>query len=266
MRHTQTIAARLFAVALTLALAAGCYGTKLLKSPINADLSAKRLDTLQTQQEMMLSALERLSEELRIEREERMAASAGQTSRLSQIEEALDVLTSKINDGLQLIHQLRTRGSSAGSSPSQGGGTAAKASDSDSARGASPGGEEDEEALFRSSSMDLTLGNYMLAMQGFKNYLSRFPSGAHLDEVRYYLGECHYAMEQYLEATGEYQLVIKEYPQSRLIPAAYLKTGLCYAKMDEPGLAEKSFRELISMYPHSEEAEHARAALADLGG
>ncbi len=266
MSNTRDTAARICAVALMLALVTGCYGTKILKAPINADLSAKRLDTLQTQQEMMLSSLKSLGEELRAEREERMAASAGHASRLSQIEEALDVLSSKIDDSLQLIQQMRTRSSSVSSPPSPGGEAMARTSDSDSTRGASPGGEGNEEAMFRSSSMDLTLGNYTLAMQGFKNYISLYPSGAHLDEVRYDLGECYYALAQYLEATGEYQLVIKEYPQSRLIPAAYLKTGLCYAKMDEPSLAEKSFRELISMYPHSEEAEHARAALADLGG
>ncbi|MBI4719677.1 MAG: tetratricopeptide repeat protein [Chitinivibrionia bacterium] len=265
MRHIPGIAMRLCAVALAAAALAGCYGTKILKAPINSDLSAKRLDTLQTQQEMMLSTLERLGEELRIEREERMAASAGYASRLSQIEEALDVLSSKIDDSLQLMQQMRTRSPSA-ASPRPSGGTAAGTSAGDSARTAAPGGEDDEEALFRSSSMDLTLGNYTLAMQGFKNYIARYPNGVHLDEVHYSLGECQYASEQYLEAAGEYQLVINEFPQSRLAPAAYLKTGLCYAKLDEPGLAEKSFRELISLYPHSEEAQHARAALEDLGG
>jgi tol-pal system protein YbgF len=114
--------------------------------------------------------------------------------------------------------------------------------------------------------MDLTLGNYDLSVQGFKNYLVRFPEAPNAPDAHYYLGESYYSMSRYLEAVGEYQSVVKEYPRSRLVPSCYLKSGYCYQELEERQLAEKTFRELISLYPRSEEAEQARVSLQDLGG
>ncbi len=113
--------------------------------------------------------------------------------------------------------------------------------------------------------MDLTLGNYDLALQGFKNYLVRFPDAPNAPDAHYYLGESYYSMDRHLEAVAEYQSVIKEYPRSRLVAACYLKSGFCYSELEEKPLADKSFRELISRYPRSEEAEQARVALQELG-
>jgi TolA-binding protein len=72
-------------------------------------------------------------------------------------------------------------------------------------------------------------------------------------------------MSRHLEAVAEYQSVIKDYPRSRLVAACYLKSGYCYSELDEKQLADKAFRELISRYPRSEEAEQARVALQELG-
>jgi tol-pal system protein YbgF len=125
-------------------------------------------------------------------------------------------------------------------------------------------GEGDAENLFDEAYMDLSRGNYDLAIQGFKNYLVKFSGGARLAEVHYYLGESYYASERYLEAVGEFQYIVREFPDSRLVPAGLLKSGICYASLEERALAERAFRELISQYPDTEEAERARIALQDL--
>jgi tol-pal system protein YbgF len=109
--------------------------------------------------------------------------------------------------------------------------------------------------------MDLTRGNYALAIRGFQQYLVRFPTGAHQAEVHYYLAECYYAEDRYLESVAEFQYVVREFPDSRLVPAAYLKSGLCYLRLEERVLAEKSFNDLIEKFPDSEEAEQARDEL-----
>ncbi len=247
-------------------LFAGCYGGKLVKMPINADIASQRLDTLQTRQEEILRILDTLSVELRKQREERLRGQAAGDARLTEMEESIRILFNKLDDSMQLMQSLR------GSKPVVRKPVRRAAKDTlaraipDSLRGSSPAPADEEEKLFKSSYMDLTLGNFDMALQGFKNYLVRYPGGAHLPEVHYYLAECQYALEKFVEAVGEYQFVIRKYPKSRLVPAAYLKAGFCYTKLDELNLAEKSFRELISRFPHSEEAEHARAALKDLGG
>ena len=119
---------------------------------------------------------------------------------------------------------------------------------------------------FKSSYMDLTLGNYDLAVQGFKNYLVRYPGSASRDNALYYLGESYYSLSRYLEAVAEYQSVVREFPRSRFKPASYLKAGFCYRKLGENQLAERAFRELIASFPRSEEAEQARVALQEMGG
>jgi len=45
-----------------------------------------------------------------------------------------------------------------------------------------------------------------------------------------------------------------------------LKSGYCYQKLEEAESAKKAFRELISIYPRSEEAEQARVELQGMGG
>lgn len=258
---SRIAATKIGILSLAVFLLSGCYGGKLVKMPVNTDLTSKQLDTLQTRQRMIINSLAALTEELRMEREERTRVDAGTTSRLSGIEESLDVLSNKIDDSLQLINDLRSRRSTARSTPR----AAMNPVAADSSQASFPAGGEDAESLFKAASMDLTMGNYPLAIQGFKNYVQRYPNGARLDEVHYYLGECYYTTDQTVEAVAQYQIVIKEYTDSRLIPAALLKTGLCYDKMDELSLAEQAYRELIAQFPHSEEAEQARAALEELG-
>jgi TolA-binding protein len=73
-------------------------------------------------------------------------------------------------------------------------------------------------------------------------------------------------MSRYLEAVAEFQTVIQNDPRSRYAPPSYLKSGYCYQQLGESQLAERAFRELISIYPRSEEAEQARIALQDQGG
>ncbi|MEJ2720036.1 MAG: tol-pal system protein YbgF, partial [bacterium] len=137
----------------------------------------------------------------------------------------------------------------------------------DSTGGLTPAiGSGEAGKLFQSSYMDLTLGNYDLSVQGFKNYLVRFPDAPNAAEAHYYLAESYYSLSRYLEAVAEYQSVIREYSNSRLVPACYLKSAYCYQNLEEKQLAEKTFRELISRFPRSEEAEQARVALQEQGG
>jgi len=111
----------------------------------------------------------------------------------------------------------------------------------------------------------VTRGNFELAAQGFQAYISQFPNGPRAVESHYYLGECNYANERYLEAAAEFQRVVNDYPTARLVPAAYLKMGRAYLQLEERGLAEKAFRTLIEKYPTTEEASQARNALDQLG-
>jgi tol-pal system protein YbgF len=246
----------------------GCYGKQMVKGPIYTEQVYVAVDSLLGEQQKTQQMVQELRTQLDEEREIRARYEAQMGLTLRELEESIRVLTSQLEDQAQL--QLRSGG--AGTKPvypllvpvSAGATDSAAASADTTAVAANPSAAADE--LYRASYMDLTRGNYALAIQGFQNYLVRYPAGSHLPEVHYYLGECYYAGDRHLEAVGEFQYVVREFPESRLVVAAHLKSGLCYLQLEERTLAEKSFRELIEKYPDTEESKQARTELDKIQG
>jgi len=239
----------LLAAAAAVALS-NCYGAKMVKGPINSEHAALAADTIRAEQRRLIEKIETLERKLVQESEERTSSQAQISVTLSELEEAVRVLSSRIEDSEQMMN----RGGRGPSGSRSAGGSATR----DTVDAA--------DELYRAAYLDVTRGNYELAAQSFGDYLTRFPQGARVAESHYYLGECNYATERYLEAAGEFQRGVREFPASRLVPASYLKMGRAYTQLEERGLAEKAFRTLIEKHPTSEEAKQAQAALQELGG
>lgn len=248
------------ALAAVLALT-GCYGKQMVKGPIYTEQVHERVDSLLVVQGNTQEIIQDLRSQLAEEREDRIRYEAEMGLALKQLEESVRILSSQLEDR----EQLMMGGSGAKRSYRPPTPVAKTAPDSTAGPSAADPGAEAEE-LYRTSYMDLTRGNYDLAIQGFQNYLVRHPSGAHLPEVHYYLGESYYSRERHLEAVSEFQYVIRVFPDSRLVRAAYLKSGLSYVALEERNLAVRSFEELVDKYPDSEEADQARDQLARLQG
>ncbi len=255
-----------------LLLAAGCYGGKMIKMPINAELAYRQVDTLRARQDEIIHVLNEITAMLKEEREATLHRRVETQTTLDEIETSLMILSSKVDANTQLLASVYGNANKKITSPitvlprdtipNEAGGEQVR----DTLSTLPPSLRDDADGLYRAAYMDLTLGNYDLAIQGFKNYLMKFPSGAKLPEVHYYLGESYYASGRHLEAVGEFQYVVREFPSSRLVPASFLKSGICYANLEERTLAERAFRELISQFPDTEEAQRARLALEDLEG
>jgi tol-pal system protein YbgF len=240
----------LVAVAAAVALS-NCYGAKMVKGPINSEHAALAADTIRAEQRRLIEKIETLERKLAQESEERTSSQAQISVTLGELEEAVRVLTSRMEDNEQMMNR-------GGRGPSGGSRSAGASATRDTVDAA--------DQLYRAAYLDVTRGNYELAAQAFGDYLTRFPQGPRVAESHYYLGECNYATERYLEAAGEFQRVVREFPASRLVPASYLKMGRAYTQLEERGLAEKAFRTLIEKHPTSEEAKQAQAALQELGG
>jgi tol-pal system protein YbgF len=237
----------------------GCYGTQIVKGPIYTEQILERTDSVLVEQEQTQRQIRQLRDQLAEEREARIRYQAQVGLTMRELEESIRVLTSRLEDQTQLnTGGAGTRRSfpppadSRPAVPDSGLMTAV-----DSISSAADAAAE----LYRESYMDLARGNYALAIQGFQQYLVRHPAGSHMAEVHYYLAECYYAEDRHLESVAEFQYVAREFPESRLVPAAFLKSGLCYVALEERALAEKSFNDLIEKYPDSEEAKQARNEL-----
>jgi tol-pal system protein YbgF len=251
------------AAALAAAMAlTGCYGKQMVKGPIYTEQMHESVDSLLSEQMSTQEMIQDLRAQLDQEREERIRYEAQMGLALKELEESVRILTNQLEDRMQLsMGGAGTTRSYPPPVPVTTGSTDSAATDTTRT---DAGGNAEE--LYRTSYMDLTRANYALAIQGFQNYLVRYPSGSHLPEVHYYLGESFYARGRHLEAVSEFQYVIREFPESRLVRAAYLKSGLSYVALEEKNLALRSFQELVDKYPDSEEADQARSELDSLQG
>ena len=253
---------KIAAISLAMGLASGCYSTKMM------EITYQELDTLKIQQKELLEQVDDLNAKFEEERIARVRAEAEHALTLLELRELVEVLSYQVGDIPQLLearNRIRARSvpdTSRTAMPYDSSGIMMP----DSMMMTVSAADSDAENLFKGSYMDLTLGNYDLAVQGFKNFLVRYPNAENITSAHYYLGESYYSLIRYLEAVAEFKTVIDTDPRSRYTPASYLKSGFCYEQLGETQLAERAFRELISLYPRSEEAEQARLALQDSGG
>ncbi|HET6348248.1 MAG TPA: tol-pal system protein YbgF [Candidatus Krumholzibacteria bacterium] len=239
--------ASLLGVAVAAAALSGCYGTKIFKGPINSEHAAMQADSIRADQRRILEQLSRLEERVNQESDQRLSSNAQLSSSLRDLEDAVRALVSRMDDQ-QSMNSMGGRGRTGGP------------------RSSAPDSTTMAEQAYQAAYRDVTTGNFELASQEFQDYLTRYPDSPRVAEAHFYLGECQYAEERYLEAAGEYQKVTSDFPASRLAPAAYLKMGRSYVQLEERSLAEKAFRTLIDKHPNTEEAKQAESALKQLGG
>lgn len=117
------------------------------------------------------------------------------------------------------------------------------------------------EELYHQSHLDFTRGEYDLAIQGFRNYLQKFPNTELSDNAQYWIGECYYSKGEYDGAIEEFKKVEANYPAGNKVPAALYKIGLIYLKLGKKREGETYLRRVISSFPNSPEAKQAKEKL-----
>jgi tol-pal system protein YbgF len=115
----------------------------------------------------------------------------------------------------------------------------------------------DPKQLYDAAYLDLTKGNYDLAVTGFSNYLKYFPETEQAANAQYWLGECYYAKKNYTKAAIEFHKVLENYSTGTKVPSALYKLGLSLLELKSVGQAEKYLQELVDKYPHTQEAKLA---------
>lgn len=123
--------------------------------------------------------------------------------------------------------------------------------------------ELDPKTLYDTAYLDITRGNYDLAVMGFGEFIKNYPQHSLADNAQYWIGEAYYAQNKFSQALSEFQKVVDQYPQQDKVPAALYKIGLCYQKMGKKTEAAEAFRKLITKYPKSNEAALAREQLKE---
>lgn len=123
----------------------------------------------------------------------------------------------------------------------------------------------DPETLYQTSYSDYLRGNYDLAMLGFKQYLEAFPETDLADNAIYWIGECFYRQQKFVEAIAEYDRVLKQFPRSDKTASALLKKGFSLLEQGQKKDGIAQLQSVVKSFPSSDEANLAKQRLQSLG-
>ena len=132
--------------------------------------------------------------------------------------------------------------------------------------------------VYQTAYIDFSKGNYPLAIQGFREFLRRFPEADLAGNAQYWIGEAYFSLARGYATQGqadkasgtleqavqEFRKVIVNYPRGEKVPTALYKEALALLELKQPSLAEARLQYLLDHFPQSEEAPLARDRLAAL--
>lgn len=110
---------------------------------------------------------------------------------------------------------------------------------------------ENSDELYALGYSYIQSGDYALAEEAFKDFLERFPNHRRMQEVNFWLGESHFARQQYKQAARIFLKSHRTWPNARLAPQTLLKLGVSVAGLDQRELACATYAEVGQKYPNS---------------
>jgi tol-pal system protein YbgF len=118
--------------------------------------------------------------------------------------------------------------------------------------------------IYNEARNDYTQGRFPLAISGFKDVLELDKRGDLADNAHYWMGESYLAQRQHDLALGEFDKIIRDYPQSNKRPDAYLKKAMTLEEMGRRSEANVMYELVIEQFPRSAQERVARRKLEDL--
>ncbi len=119
--------------------------------------------------------------------------------------------------------------------------------------------------LYSSAYEDYLRGNFDLAIQGFREYVKRYPNTDLSGNALYWIGECQYSKKQYKDAIDAFTELLNTYKTSDKAAAALLKKGLSYLELGDRSQAVINLQYVLYEHPGTPESQRAKDELAKLG-
>lgn len=127
-----------------------------------------------------------------------------------------------------------------------------------------PPAQPSPKEIFDMAMSDYLMGNFELAVAGFKMYKDQFAESPLVDDSLYWVGECYFSLKKFEEAVEQFNDLILNYPKGDKVPAAYLKKGISLIELGKKEEALSAFRLLVSKYPLEEETKIAQQKIKEL--
>lgn len=123
-------------------------------------------------------------------------------------------------------------------------------------------GQIGAQELYNLSLQQLRRGSPVTAREGFRKLLADYPTHLLAADAQFFLGET-WEETQRDSAAAAYELVIRNYPDSRHAPTSLYRLGLLAERRGDQRAAEVYYTRVIAGYPRSEEAQLARTKLGN---
>ena len=130
------------------------------------------------------------------------------------------------------------------------------------ARAMSPG---DATALYKQGLSQYFNRSFAQSRRTLTAFLVRNPDHKLAVNAQYWIGETYYAQGAWAQALAAFHQVLTGYPKGIKRPDAMLKIGLTEERMGRYDQARQSLNRLLAVYPASQPAAKARAALDRIG-
>jgi tol-pal system protein YbgF len=116
--------------------------------------------------------------------------------------------------------------------------------------------------LYRSALSSFTAEDYPASILGFEEFVANYPEHDLADNAQYWIGECYYAQKDFDQAVVEFGKVGEHFSSGNKAPAALLKKGLALKEAGKGPDAAAVLRQVVSLYPASDEASIAENKLS----
>jgi len=118
--------------------------------------------------------------------------------------------------------------------------------------------------LYKNALNDYTEGNYDLAIEGFRSYITLYPKTSLLPNAHYWLGESFYRRKNHDLAIKQFELFLKDYPNNPKVASAMLKQGYAYLEIGDTSRGRTVLTRLVKRFPKSREAKSAKDRLSQV--
>ena len=172
---------------------------------------------------------------------------------IRQLNEQIATLTQRISDTEQRMLRLQSEVETQASAP--------RSVKSDSSSGGAAQPANGPQQMYELAYKDFTASNYEMAIEGFRDFLTRFPKVPLAAQANLYIGNSYRALKKYEDAIKAYSRINESFPDSPLVPDALYRIGDCYISLGKKDRGETFLQTVIQRFPDSNAAAMARARL-----
>lgn len=119
--------------------------------------------------------------------------------------------------------------------------------------------------LYQAALHDWQGGNLDLAQQEFSDYLKFYGNTELAPNAQFYIAQVHYSKSDFDGAANLFDMVLEKYPENNKTKDAMYYKGMSLVKAGKRSQGSDEFKDLISHYPRTDQANAACNQLTSLG-